>query len=568
MVVDKTMSPITSFPFWGLPCQYHNDDCIIKELPWIRTVSLSSIPRDSERPTLTRTSEPSIMTESLTYQSLHYNNTLDHLFPFSPTGPRTFSHRYLLNDTYFGAPSVVDSADAPPPLLLGFQEENGGCRGPIFMYAGNEGDITEFWESNGFMQYLTVKYGGLLLFPEERYYGETMPTPTAVSPYLTTQQVLEDYVELLHHVKTLAAFLRLAYPFAVQGALAASSELGYYDVDRWAERGITDLTFSNIVASQYLKTEGCLEAIWDAADMMDAVAESGDRAEIDSLLGTFHFCEASALAPQGSATFVYALEGLPQRNYPYAVGGLPAWPVQVACEIMTNHSTPLLDRAAIVTAMSLGYDLNGGECLSTLEEGPGNVPGDGPGGGSWGYQSCTETIHTFSSVARDYTRPGLRNYNYHVEIANLTSLCSALYNAVPLPDILARRYGGFDIARTTTNTIFSTGVLDPWGGAALSARDGGEDSAERGVYFFRIPNGAHHLDLRGWNDADPDDVTKVRRQEEEIIVSWIQQWAIANSDPNTYAVEEIPHGSLSSQTTVFWSFQVGLFLLYAYALQK
>lgn len=37
-----------------------------------------------------------------------------------------------------------------------------------------------------------------------------------------------------------------------------------------------------------------------------------------------------------------------------------------------------------------------------------------------------------------------------------------------------------------------------------------------------MENGAHHLDLRGANAADPKDVTETRMQEEEIIVGWIQ----------------------------------------------
>eukprot|EP00547_Thalassionema_nitzschioides_P013132 CAMPEP_0194256392 /NCGR_PEP_ID=MMETSP0158-20130606/36557_1 /TAXON_ID=33649 /ORGANISM="Thalassionema nitzschioides, Strain L26-B" /LENGTH=71 /DNA_ID=CAMNT_0038995057 /DNA_START=156 /DNA_END=368 /DNA_ORIENTATION=+ len=67
---------------------------------------------------------------------------------------------------------------------------------------------------------------------------------------------------------------------------------------------------------------------------------------------------------------------------------------------MTNASLHLLHRAAEVTAISMGYKLDG-PCFSTPDEGPGNIPGDGPGRGSWGYQSCTETLHTFSSIGRN-----------------------------------------------------------------------------------------------------------------------------------------------------------------------
>ena len=98
------------------------------------------------------------------YQELFYEQTLDH-FRFTPdldhngkpTGrpcappcpaalpprlptrthaesrarmaPGTYSHRYLLNDDYFGKPTAPTSAT------------NGACKGPILFYTGNEGPI-------------------------------------------------------------------------------------------------------------------------------------------------------------------------------------------------------------------------------------------------------------------------------------------------------------------------------------------------------------------------------------------------------------------------------------------
>ncbi|KAG7368496.1 serine carboxypeptidase S28 [Nitzschia inconspicua] len=468
------------------------------------------------------------MTEVLSYETRYYNNTVDHLNPFSEDPPR-FSHRYLINDKFFGKISLDDNID--------MQSDN--CPGPILLYAGNEGDITEFWNANGFMQYLAVKYGGLLLFPEERYYGKSFPSTDM--RYLTTQQVLEDYIELLDHVKTeyqatscptiafggsyggtLAAFLRSAYPFSIQGALASSSELGYYDMNGWESRGISEYTFAEIVATQYNKTEGCLQAIWEAAELLDAMSDSADDRTM--VIKAFNFCDESALQPFPSSLFVYGLEGLPQQNYPYPVGGLPAWPVQAVCEILTAEtSDSLLQRAAKVTALSMRYSLDG-TCLSIPPEGPGNVPGDGPGKGSWGYQSCTETLHSFSSVARDSSRPGLRNYDIVQESSNLKRICHDLYDVQPNINILQSRYGGFDVAKTTSNTIFSSGALDPWGGAALTVNDGGPDAKERGVHFFMIANGAHHLDLRGWSYADPADVKETRQKEEEILVGWMKDW--------------------------------------------
>ena len=457
----------------------------------------------------------------LPFQTLYYNNTIDHLSPFDPSSPTTFEHRYLLNDDFFGTNHQQK------------ERLSDHCPGPILLYAGNEAAITGFWNGNGFMHYLAETYGGLLVFPEERYYGESWPTEECCT-YLTTQQVLEDYVELLNHVKheynaqscptivfggsyggTLASYMRYAYPHAVQGALSASAELGYYDISGWQERNITRFTFAEVVSAQYGKFDGCLEAISDASVAIE-------RADERTLLEAFNFCDESALNPQKSSIFTYGLEGLPQSNYPYPIGHLPAWPVQNACEILTNESIPLLNRAASVTAITMNYDLEGEKCLTTPEEGPGNIPGDGPGKGSWGYQSCTETLHVFSSRSN---RHGVRSFDFDTEIDRLSRTCVDLYGVVPNTYILAERYGGFHIAKTTTNTIFSSGSLDPWGGGAIRSRDGGDDATQRGVYFFRMENGAHHLDLKGWHKDDPADVVAVRRREEEIIMRWVKEWA-------------------------------------------
>mmetsp|Transcript_41376 Transcript_41376/g.81054 ORF Transcript_41376/g.81054 Transcript_41376/m.81054 type:complete len:499 (+) Transcript_41376:89-1585(+) len=455
---------------------------------------------------------------TLAYRTLFYDNAVDHTARGRGGGPpATFSHRYLLNDDFYGTAPLTPA-----------------CPGPIFLYAGNEGPITEFWEGNGFLHYLAAQYGGLLVFPEERYYGASFPTAPPDYTYLSTGQILGDYVQLLDDVRrryaaeacpayafggsyggTLAAYLRAAHPEAVQGALASSAELGYYDRDAWAAHHVTEYTFAEIIGAQYDRFPGCLAAIGDATDALE-------DADDEVLMRTFRYCDATALLPGRAAAFLYGLEGLPQLNYPYAVGPRPAWPVARVCALLTDASRTLLERAAAADALAQGYAPDGA-CRPTLPEGPGNVPGDGPGKGSWGYQSCTETLHTFSSHGREGR--GIRPFNYTEEGGMLADRCRELYGVVPDVQLLTQAYGGYQIARTASHIIFSVGALDPWGGAGLTADDGGPDARARGMYFFRMARGAHHLDLRGWHDDDPPDVTAVRRQEEAILAGWMAEWA-------------------------------------------
>ena len=488
--------------------------------------------------------------EPLAYQTLFYDNTIDH---FDNEGSQTFEHRYLLNDEYF----VNDENSTTT---------TGTCPGPIFFYAGNELSIYYNWNcTTGFVHYLTQKYGALVVYSEERYYGTSIPTEECCT-YLSTQQILADYVELIQHIKTqyraqscptiafggsyggsLAAFMRYRYPDIVQGALASSAELGYYDLNGWAERNISEYTWSSIVAEQYNKvslhidneeggtTTTCLDVINKARDAIDATLEN------QTVLDAFNFCDDKSLQPNKSSLFIYGLESLPQINYPYEADGRPAWPVSYVCNLLLGDndvegSSSLLDRAAQVTAVTIGYDLQDHkDCLPPFDYfGPGNVPGDGPGPGSWGYQSCTETLHRFSSsTAGD--RKGIRSFDYDTEIDDiLQTMCFDLYGVVPDMDKLTELYGGFDMAKMSSNTIFSSGGIDPWGGAALTQRDGGDgdDAKRRGVYFFRMEHAAHMLDLRGWNPLDPPDVIETRYQEEKIIMNWVNDWLNSNDAKN------------------------------------
>ena len=175
-----------------------------------------------------------------------------------------------------------------------------------------------------------------------------------------------------------------------------------------------------------------------------------------------------------------------------------------------------------MTSIALSYPLTG-SCYPTLEEGPGNVPGDGPGAGAWGYQSCTETLHLFSSHGKE--DGGIRQYNFDWE--EVSKICDEYwgeYEVQPNPHIFTQRYGGYKIGDglvDVSNIIFSVGALDPWGGGCFHAESAPEDAEERGLYFFNINEGAHHLDLRGPHEDDPKQLTDIRSKEEDIIKNWI-----------------------------------------------
>ena len=65
--------------------------------------------------------------------------------------------------------------------------------------------------------------------------------------------------------------------------------------------------------------------------------------------------------------------------------------------------------------------------------------------------------------------------------------------------------------------FYSNGLLDPWSSGGILRSISGS------VVSILIPEGAHHLDLRGSNPKDPVTVINARKIEKQFIKKWIGQ---------------------------------------------
>jgi len=445
------------------------------------------------------------------YTTHWFNQTLDH---FTFTTQIKFRQKYLVNDTFW--------------------DRNGG---PIFFYTGNEGDIEAFTENSGFMWDIAEEFGALLVFAEHRYYGESLPfgpesrskDPLKVG-YLSSSQALADYVDLITYLRDtmdgasespvvafggsyggmLAAWIRTKYPHIVQGAIAASAPIAQFTSPCDAFGRIVTSDFSAAAANS--SCSAAVRASWSALDRLSLLPNSTGLSWLDT---NFQLCPTSHMASAANISTLKSYltdlwTNLAMMDYPYAtsfLAPLPANPVVAVCEHLSkpyNNDTELLQH--VFKAVNVYFNYTGeAKCLNLMEE-------DGIGADMWSYQACTEMVMPFCyDGTNDMFEPA------PWDLKAFTKECEETWGpaGVPQPTLANSLYGGRNLA-SASNIVFSNGLLDPWSSGGVLK------SGEGGVVAIIIPEGAHHLDLRGSNPSDPVSVVQARKQERAYIDKWIK----------------------------------------------
>ncbi|XP_041854755.1 dipeptidyl peptidase 2 [Melanotaenia boesemani] len=448
----------------------------------------------------------------------YFTQTVDH-FNFNSMGNGTFKQRYLITDQYWSK---------------GF--------GPIFFYTGNEGDIWEFALNSGFITELAAQQKALVIFAEHRYYGRSLPfgKDSFNIPQvglLTVEQALADYAVMITELKQqlaatdcpvivfggsyggmLSVYMRLKYPNVVAGALAASAP-----ILSTAGLGDPGQFFRDVTADFEEVSTACRDAVRAAFHQLKELADHQDYSRIQA---EFALCK-----PPSSGQDVHQLYGLLRNaftlmamlDYPYSthfMGNLPANPVKVGCETMLRGSellANLRDTAGIV------YNSSGVlPCfdLYSLYVECADPTGCGLGLDSlaWDYQACTEINLCYDSNNVTDMFPPMAFTQKDRE-----TYCSKRWAVVPRPDWLKVQFWG-DALSTASNIIFSSGDLDPW------ANGGVRKSLSSVLVALNISGGAHHLDLRGSNEADPASVIRVRKMESELIAQWVKMERVRLKD--------------------------------------
>ncbi|CAI7875436.1 unnamed protein product [Closterium sp. NIES-53] len=233
------------------------------------------------------------------WNASYFTQNLDH-FSFTQSSYATWQQKYIWWDGAWGG------------------AESGA---PIFVYCGNEGPIQWFMDNAGWIREIAVEFGALVVGPEHRYYGESMPFGTekesfsnaSTRAFLTTEQAMADMAVFLTALKDnlsthdspiilfggsyggmLAAWFRLKYPHIAAGAIAASAPILQY------EGIVPSDTFYRIVSHDFkIESENCFEAIkssWEAI-REQAATEGG----LTRLSDQFHLCREQAASEGGLA---------------------------------------------------------------------------------------------------------------------------------------------------------------------------------------------------------------------------------------------------------------------------
>ncbi|KAH0850773.1 LOW QUALITY PROTEIN: hypothetical protein HID58_095256, partial [Brassica napus] len=385
---------------------------------------------------------------SYQYETKYFSQQLDH---FSFADLPKFSQRYLINSDHWTGASEL---------------------GPIFLYCGNEGDIEWFATNSGFIWEIAPKFGALLVFPEHRYYGESMPygsrdeaykNATTLS-YLTTEQALADFAVFVTDLKRnlsaeaspvvlfggsyggmLAAWMRLKYPHIAIGALASSAPiLQFEDI-------VPPQTFYDIVSNDFKRESStCFNTIknsWDAI-----IAEGQKENGLQQLSKTFHFCRALNSTDDLSDWLDSAYSYLAMVDYPYPADfmmPLPGHPIKEVCRKIDGASSD----ASILERIYAGVG-----CFE-LDDDPHGLDG-------WNWQACTEMVMPMSS-SQENSMFTAYDFNY----SSYKEDCWNTFGVNPRPRWVTTELGGHDIETALksfgSNIIFSNGLLDPWSGGKL-----------------------------------------------------------------------------------------------------
>lgn len=479
------------------------------------------------------------------YETRYFTQPVDH---FNFQNQAKFKQKVLVNFDFW---KETNDGQSNPP-------------GPIFFYTGNEGPVEAFADNSGFIFELAEQFKAGLVFAEHRYYGVSLPFGEEQSftqekiGYLSIDQALNDFANILVGYRDsqvitfggsyggmLSAYMRAKFPHLVHGAVSASSPIKWIHFPMESQESSPVTLNENVVDTKIrftsekdLKITGnFFTAVTNdyrnfapecAAKLkagFDHVGHLIKTEQYQDLLTQTKQCNPSffktkddfmVIAEWLRNTFVI----MAMMDYPYEtefMWPLPQWPVDEACKkALDENLTPF---QGLMQAITVAYNMTEQDCYDAQKDYIHCADPTGCGLGlssiAWDYQACTEIY-----------LPG-QNSNYMDMFVKSSwnstireEYCLKKFNVVPDNEKLKTTYS---LLEDASRIIYSNGGKDPWGPGGVTQDDYFIDqgASDKQLYSFYIPSGAHHLDLRGHHEGDPEDVIEVRNSYVEILKKWL-----------------------------------------------
>ncbi|KAH6941278.1 hypothetical protein HPB50_015467 [Hyalomma asiaticum] len=339
-----------------------------------------------------------------------------------------------------------------------------------------------------------------------------------MTAYLTTEQALADYVDLViwlknnikgarnsrvaafggRHAGMLATWFRIKYPHTVRAALASSAPFMLFSPTTRCD------TYYKAVTSIYKKTwKNCpseVKKIWPILEELGST-EEGCR----QLGSKFNLCQR--LSPNHFRAFRDwirdSLIGVTLINYPFRSSNVPPHPLKVVCDRLRKSGGKdglLMD--AVIEAVGFSRNGTGSTTCYAVPAAPENP--------AWLFQQCTEFVQPLCG-------DGVADMFYPTEwdYAKFCQKCRLQFGVQPQVLRLIRAVGGPNLCGTT-KVFFTNGDLDPWSAYGIVA------PPSRYSEYRGIRGGAHCVDLRFSNDRwDSHSLRLARRIAKRTFRRWL-----------------------------------------------
>ncbi|KAK4878001.1 hypothetical protein RN001_010507 [Aquatica leii] len=399
---------------------------------------------------------------------------------------------------------------------------------PLFLEIGGEATISEDDLLSGQLYKLAKKHRGMLVEPEHRYYGKSLPFSTNFTTenlkYLQMEQALEDLAYFIEKFKKktkglknslvvvhgcsypgmLATWMRLRFPHIVDIAYASSAPLGV---------GLEYPEFYEIANDVYANvSDKCIQTIREGFNSTARLltTEKGRKKVRKALRGW----------QCGDVEDMNSVEILTKMASVMNVLNDPQNYEDVTCLVLSMDAddTSAFQRLAKLILLKTKDQSSCGSVSSDdyYDESEDDGGEGDRNNAAWSYQTCTE-MGTFQTLdSKNSKHP----FAVDSSVQESVDECVKDFGGIVTEQVLrngvervTRRYGGKKPAVTKVVTV--QGTDDPW--KHLAALE--NYTSEAPVFVVK---GNHCVDLSEGDDV-PEDVLKIQRVVRQIISKWIKE---------------------------------------------